>query len=163
MGREESYKYKMDYYVYGNTVRPLEAEPVKMPRRQLEREQEQRRRENRTAVRRQQKALRLGMGYVFFCAVAVFLTVGICVQYICVQTAISSRLKNISDLETEVMNLRAENDSAMKSIELTTDLDAVKEKAITQLGMQYASGGQIVYYSVEDSDYMNQYADIPEN
>jgi len=27
--------------------------------------------------------------------------------------------------------------------------------------MKYAGPGQIVYYTVEDSDYMNQYSDIP--
>lgn len=162
MGREKVYR--TNYYVDGNTVRKLEGEPEERRRRQQEREIERKRRENRHAAQKnQEKALHMGMGYVLFCAMAVLLTCGVCVMYIQLQSDITSRLKNISRLESQVTDLRADNDAAMKRIDLSTDLDAVKLAATTQLGMNYAKDSQIVYYSIDDSDFMNQYADIPKN
>ena len=37
----------------------------------------------------------------------------------------------------------------------------IKEKAIAELGMVYAAPDQVAYYSIEDSDYMTQYEEIP--
>lgn len=157
-----SREFKTNYYVDGNTVRRLEGEPEERRRRQLEKEREQRMRESRhVAKRNQEKAMSLGMGYVFFCALAVLLTCAVCVVYIQLQSDITSRMKNISRLESQVNDMRADNDAAIKRIDLSTDLDAVKSAAMTQLGMTYAREDQIVYYSIEDSDHMNQYADIP--
>ena len=41
------------------------------------------------------------------------------------------------------------------------DLNQIKEKAIGELDMVYASQDQVAYYSIEDTDYMTQYSDIP--
>ena len=49
----------------------------------------------------------------------------------------------------------------MKRIAMTVNLDEVKDAAINQYQMQFARPDQIVYYSIEDSDYMEQYSDIP--
>lgn len=169
MKKETAYNYnrrqdlKTNYYVDGNTVRRLEGEPEERRRRQLEKEQEKKRRENRHAAKRnQEKALRMNLGYVLFCTVALILICGVCVTYIQLQSDITSRMKNIARLESQVADLKADNDAAMKRIDLSIDLDAVKTKAMTELGMKYARADQIIYYSVEDNDYMNQYSDIPE-
>ncbi len=152
---------KTNYYVDGNTVRRLEGEPEERRRRQLEKEQEIRRRQHRRAAKRnQERALRINFGYVLFCTMALILTCGVCVAYIRLQSDITSTMKHISRLESQVADLRADNDAAMKRIDLSTDLDTIKEKALA-LGMNYAAEDQIIYYSVEDSDYMNQYSDIP--
>ena len=49
-----------------------------------------------------------------------------------------------------------------KRINTAVDLDVIKEKAINELGMFYATQDQIVYYSVDKTDYMNQYNEIPQ-
>ena len=41
-------------------------------------------------------------------------------------------------------------------------IDVYKRQAINRLGMKYASQDQIVYYSVDKNNYMDQYSDIPE-
>lgn len=153
---------KTNYYIDGNTVRRLEGEPQERRKRQMEKEQERIRKKNRRiAKRNQEKALHISLGYVMFCAMAVCLLAGVCVTYIRLQSDITSRTKNISMLESEITNLRADNDAAEKRITLSTDLDAVKQKAL-ELGMKFASPDQIIYYSVEDNDFMDQYSDIPE-
>lgn len=152
---------KTNYYIDGNTVRRLEGEPEERRRRQLEREQQIRKRQNRYVARRnQERALRMNFGYVAFCTLAMILIGGVCVTYIQLQSGIVSRMKHISQLENTITDLRAENNAAMKRIELSTDLEAVKQKAL-ELGMKYATTDQIIYYNVEDEDYMNQYSDIP--
>lgn len=153
--------FKTNYYVEGSTVRRLEGEPEERRRRQLEKEQELRRRKHRHAAKRnQERALRMNLGYVLFCTMALIVTCGVFVAYIQLQSDITGRMKHISRLESQVTDLHADNDAAMKRIDLSTDLDTIKEKALG-LGMKYATSEQIIYYSVEDDDYMNQYSDIP--
>ena len=49
----------------------------------------------------------------------------------------------------------------LNEVMTTTNLSEIKDKAINELGMVYATSNQIVYYSVDGSDYMSQYHDIP--
>ena len=50
-----------------------------------------------------------------------------------------------------------------KNIETSVDLEQIKQKAINDLGMKYPAADQVVTYSVQSSDYMNQYGSVPEN
>ena len=160
--RRRQPEFKTNYYVDGNTVRRLEGEQEERRRKQLEKERKERQKKNRRVARRnQEKALRMSMGYVSFCTMAVLISCVVCVTYIQLQSDITSRMKHISTLESQITDLKADNDAAIKRIDLSTDLEDVKYKAIHELGMKYAGPGQIVYYTVEDSDYMNQYSDIP--
>ncbi len=122
---------KTNYYVDGNTVRRLEGEPEERRQRQLQKEQDQiRRRHRRAAKRNQERAMSMNLGTVFFCAMAVLLISGVCVAYIKLQSDIVNRTKTISKLESQIINLKAENDAAKKRIDLSPDLDAVKEQAL---------------------------------
>ena len=81
--------------------------------------------------------------------------------YINIQSDITARMRTISNLESQIADLKAENDEAFKRINTAVDLDAIKNTAINELGMFYASEDQIIYYTVENDDYMNQYIEIP--
>lgn len=154
---------KTNYYVDGNTVRRLEGEPEERLRRQLEKEQEELKRRNRHAAKRnRERTAGINLGYVLFCSMAVVLLCGVCGAYIQLQSDITGRTKRISKLEGQIMNLKADNDAAVKRIDLSTDLDIVKKQALGY-GMQYARPDQVIYYSIESNDYMDQYLDIPEN
>lgn len=154
---------KTNYYVDGNTVRRLEGEPEERRRRQREKEQEElKRRHRRAAKRNRERVSGINFGYVLFCSMALILLCGVCGAYIQLQSDITSRTKQISRLEGQIMDLKADNDAAVKRIDLSTDLDAVKEQAMGY-GMRYAEPDQIIYYSIESNDYMDQYSEIPEN
>ena len=71
-------------------------------------------------------------------------------------------MKNVAALESEINNLRADNDAKYKSITTSVDLNQIKEIAINELGMTYASEDQVVDYSVEKNNFLDQYQDIPE-
>ena len=101
--RRRQPEFKTNYYVDGNTVRRLEGEPEERRRKQLEKERKERQKKNRRVARRnQEKALRMSMGYVSFCTMAVLISCVVCVTYIQLQSDINSRMKHISTLESQI-------------------------------------------------------------
>lgn len=154
-----------NYYVNGSTVRQLEAAPQQQPRRkseeELQRERRQRSRHN-AALRNRQKAMYMSKGYVVFLSVCVAIVAISAVALIQIQSQVSHRMKNVAALESEINNLRADNDAKYKSITTSVDLNQIKDIAINELGMSYASEDQVIYYSVEKNNFLDQYQDIPE-
>lgn len=159
-------------YIEGNTVRKLEAAPERRSdrvHRELERKQErdriqeERQREARVAARKnQQKALQMSPGYVVFLVTAMAVMVGVCTVYLQLQAEITSRMKSVAALESQVADLKAENDANLKRINTSIDLEGIKNTAINELGMVYPGKDQIVYFQIDTADYMNQYEDVPE-
>lgn len=149
-------------YVDGNTVRRMETAPDYRREREEKRQREIRRHNEHVARRNQERALHMNRGYVAFLTAAAMMTALVSAAYIQLQSELTSRLKNIATLESQISELKADNDSAYKRISTSVDLQTVKDTAINQLGMVYAGADQIVYYTVENDDYMNQYSDIPE-
>lgn len=149
-------------YVDGNTVRRLETAPDYHREREERKQREKRRHNEHVARRNQERALHMDLGYVAFLTIAALMTALVSAAYIKLQSEMTGRLKNIAALESTVSDLKADNDSAYKRISTSVDLDTVKDVAMNQLGMVYAGADQIVYYTVENDDYMNQYSEIPE-
>ena len=65
-------------------------------------------------------------------------------------------------LQSQIEDLQSDNNARYKEITNSVDLNYIKDVAMNQLGMTYASEEQVVYYSVENNNYMDQYSDIPE-
>lgn len=151
------------YYVNGNAVRRIEAEPLpKEPVRRQEAEEEIKRRRRRNAVRRnRERALSMSRGYVAFLSFCVLVSAFSAGCYVMLQAQVTRQLRSISMMESRVADLKAENDEKYKRIVTSVDLDYIKDVAMNQLGMDYAREDQIIYYTVENNDYMNQYSDIP--
>jgi cell division protein FtsL len=104
----------------------------------------------------------MSKGYVAFLTLCVALSAFFAVTYVKVQADVTQRMKTIASLESQITDLRADNDANYKRITTSVDLNEIKDIAMNQLGMTYASEDQIIYYSVENSNYMDQYSDIPE-
>jgi len=160
---------KTMYYTEGNTVRQMQAMPASMPdyreerrRRQQEEQEAELRRQRRIARKNQEKALRTSRRYVMFLSMGAVIFALFAGAYIKIQSDITARMRNISKLESQISDLKAENDEAYKRLSTAVDLEAIKNTAINELGMFYATSDQIVYYTVENDDYMNQYIEIPE-
>ncbi|WP_075718808.1 hypothetical protein [Roseburia sp. 499] len=172
MKEEEVSNRRTVNYIEGNTVRKMEAVPQRRSEqvhRELERKQEkdrvreERQREARIAARRnQERALQMSPGYVVFLAVAMAAMVGVCGVYLKLQSDIANRMKTVAVLESQVTNLKTDNDANLKRINTSIDLESIKNTAINELGMVYPSKDQIIYFHIDTSDYMNQYEDIPE-
>ncbi len=161
---------KKSYYVDGNTVRQTSAPVREFPEveRQRKIKEENRKQRERQEIRRRaaqrnrERAMYMSPAYVAFLCVCVCLIFGVCATYIHLQSSISNHINNIAALENEVINAKASNDETLKTIETSVDLESIKYKAMHDLGMVYPSSSQIVYYSVDESDSMTQYSDIPE-
>ena len=151
-----------NYYVHGNTVRELEAPVRRNPRTRRELEEVRRRKNRRNAPRRnRQRAMEMSRGYVAFLTVCVLVTAVTAVMFIRMQSQLTDRMRSVANLESQVINLQADNDARYKSITTSVDLNHVKDVAINKLGMNYPTEDQVVYYSIENNNFMDQYSDIP--
>ena len=155
---------KKTYYVNGSTVRQLEAQPVRRERidRTKIKEEQQRKRRRNAAKRNRERALGMSRGYVAFLTLCVGVIAFASVAMVQMQSQVTQRMEHIAALESQITDLKADNDARYKEIVTSVDLDYIKDVAINQLGMQYATEDQIIYYSVENNNFMDQYSDIPE-
>lgn len=167
-----TYQERRANYVYGNTVRRVQEEPRRhseeiheeyIQKQREDRERKQRQKNARAAARRnREQALVMSPGYVMFLAVSMLLLMAVFGCYLHLQSELNSHMRNVTALEANVMNLKNDNDAAQKKINSAVDLDVIRQRAMEELGMVYPSKNQIQYFEVDDSDYMNQYEDIPE-
>ena len=155
------------YYNQGNAVRK-ESEFILQPTRSLPTREQREREKREDAIRRQKitdrrraAALRKNRILTGYMIMAVMLTCVMLVAYVALQTNVTTRMNHIASLENELSTVNADNKAAESRIAMTTNLTEIKERAINELGMVYATSSQIVYYSVDGSDHMSQYKDIP--
>lgn len=153
-------------YIEGNTVRRQSAEPVRKPERErIERSSEEIRRERRrrqAAKHNQQRALQMDLRYVIFLIAATVVCCAVCIVFLQLKSSITTHMSNIAAIESQISEQKADNVAAKKRLETAMNLEEVKAAA-AGLGMILPGSEQIRYYSVENSDYMNQYGEIPSN
>lgn len=142
-------------YVYGNVV----TKPAYEPKRHVE---EPRRRTSHQVRRNRKKALQMSPGYVVFLAVAAIIALVVCVNYVQLQSRITSRSKNITAMQEELAQMREENNTRYNAVMDTVNLEEVREKA-EELGMVYATSSQVITYNSPSADYVKQYESIPED
>ena len=65
--------------------------------------------------------------------------------------------------ELELNQLKEDNDAYYSEVLTSVDLNEIRDKAINELGMQYATEDQIRYYTPGNNSYVRQYQDVPEN
>ena len=142
------------YYVDGNTVRRQAAAPARSMRA-LE-QQAARERAYKRHLKRRNTAY-------FLALTAAVAVIGVMLTwYISVQSAITASVKNIAALESQLNTMRRMNDEAQARATGSVDLEQIKRIAIEELGMQYATEGQIVtYVDGGVGDYVHQMAEIP--
>jgi cell division protein FtsL len=95
----------------------------------------------------------------------IFLTVAalaVCTIFLKLNFQVQQQTYRLSVLQKEIEALRLSNDDAEKRLEESVDLYAIREKA-ESYGMVYPAQGHVVYYTLEDSDYMYQTGEIPES
>ena len=98
--------------------------------------------------------------YVLFLTVALAVTSVMLIGYIRLESSITQSVKQVATLQSQLNNLKMENDEMKNRIDSSIDLEEIRRIAITELGMTYAGQGQIVEIPDDGSDYVRQYADI---
>ncbi len=149
-------KHQTYYYEDGNTVRKLEKS---LPTRETYQEElrlaEQRHIKERK--REHKLVLHLNRVYTVYFALGLFITGAFFVAYVHLQNSITTSMTNISRLEQNIATLKEENSATKSRISTATNLTHVKQVAMNELGMVYATNDQIVYYEVEAEDFMDSY------
>ncbi len=145
-------------YVYGSAARKMMTvdEYRELQTEWQEQEDARRRQQARANVRalrhNRLNAIKLLLGITvfgaYFCG------------YIFLQNGITTSMKNIGTIQKQISDLKAENAATDSRIATMTSLDRVKKIARKKLGMVYASKGQIVYYTMDDEDYMSRYKEV---
>ncbi len=144
---------RVGMYVDGNTVRKLESVPER---------REERKPRTRSAVRQKRaRALQMNLSYVVFLTAAAVITVMVCINYLKLQSQSTTYQKKVTSLNTQLSEMKLENDALYNSIVSSVDLEHVKEVAINELGMSYPSEDQIYTYQPSESDYVKQFQDVP--
>ncbi len=138
-------------YIYGNAAKEL---------KELGAEGGSSLRISHQTRRNRERAGHMSLPYVMFLTFAMVCTVAVCIQYLMLRSEVTSRIKEISVLETQLSELKAENDDTENRIKGAVDLEEIKYRAMNELGMQYANEDQIVAYECEDTDYVRQLVDI---
>lgn len=132
------------------------AKEKRLREEQLRIKKEQQRERKRAVAKRRQNRLVTGYMVLGFAALAFMF-----VSYVSLQSQISASMKNISRMQIQLNDMKADNNAASSRIATITNLQEIKNTAIEELGMVYANTNQIVYYSKEKQDFMSQYSDIP--
>ena len=144
--------------IEGNTARKLEVREERYYRRQ-ERPEEPR----AYRVERDQKIQYTTVIYMLFLTVAAAMVLWSCVNFLQLQAESTSRVKNIAALETELEDLKKENDDNYTRIMTSVDLDYIRDVAINELGMVYADEDQVILYDGGTKDYVRQSQDVPKD
>ena len=163
-------------YVDGNTVRRLQELPyrqyppaglpeqrrrkVKKPASQTARRS---REVSREAIRNRQKAMRMGKGFVIFLAVMSVAVLFFCVTFLQLRSDITGRIKNVAALESELSELKEDNDAYESQVTSDVDLNRIKTIAIGRLGMNYPTDAQKKTYTMSNNSYVRQYQDVPDS
>ena len=138
----------------GNTVRLAnEAEPVRI---RLPRERTERQRQASRKVSRQKKMIS-----VFLTGIAAVLLVALCITMLTIAGENNGLKTEISRLESQVSELKSQNDSRQYDLNSAVDLNYVVKVATEELGMIRSTSGQIRTYSTAESEYIQQVAEIP--
>lgn len=115
------------------------------------------------AIRNRKKATSMSRGFVVFLAVISVAISFSCIYYLRLKSEITTQMKNMASLESELSDLKEDNDAYYSQVTSNVDLSEIKKIAIGRLGMKYPSKSQIRTYKTEGGSYLRQYQDVPDS
>ena len=85
-----------------------------------------------------------------------------CFRYRQMKSAITTQTKEVATAESELSQLKADNDALYNSVISSVDLEKIKDKAMNELGMTYPQEDQIYQFDTAGNSYVRQYKDVPD-
>ena len=101
------------------------------------------------------RAIREDRGRLIRLALVMIVTAVVATLFLQLNFQVQQKIYRVAVLQKEIDALRLSNEDAQKRMDDARDLFLVREKA-ESLGMGYPKAGNVVDYSVEDTDYMFQ-------
>lgn len=149
-GRTNTYRAE----VQGNVARQLYSVPDRHER--IDRPVEVPRKSHR------QEKDTLSIPYCIFLAAACVLTLTLGAYYLQQQALSTSSQKKIASLESTLAELKKENADELNRIETSVNLEEIRDIAINELGMVYATQDNVVLYENISQNYVSQYEEVPQ-
>ena len=109
-----------------------------------------------------EKARHMSIGYVTFLMGALIACAFCLVNYIQMQSELTTKITEVSRMESELNSLKLSNDEEYSRSTSNINLEEIKRIAIGELGMTYAAEEQVITYASSSNDYMRQ-ADTSQN
>ena len=94
--------------------------------------------------------------------VACVLTLIMGSYYLQQQALSTSSQKKIASLESELAEVKKVNADDLNRIETSVNLEEIRDIAINELGMIYATQENVVLYKNTSQNYVSQYDDVPQ-
>ena len=149
-------EYRAYYYEEGSLAHKVEVREAPTREERIREQERERKRERQRTAQRRKKALAALKKQALAFSLAVVVIAGLFAYYVHLQNNITNSRRNINDLKEQITVLKADNSAMKNRIATSLNLNSIKEKAMSELGMVYADTDQIVYYNMPDDDYMNQ-------
>lgn len=111
------------------------------------------------ALRNQRRAAEMNAGYVTLLTVLILISCIICGVFVQRGLTVRNSMSRVSTLQSELADLRQKNNAEETKIYSSTDLNTIKKDA-KELGMSYADPEQIIYFTMDSSDYVNDFSAI---
>ena len=102
-------------------------------------------------------------GYLVFLSAVCVAALLLCVQYLQLKASYTEQTEYLDRQESDLSQLKSDNDAYYNQVQASVDLEAIRQKAMEELGMHYADESQLEYYSTKDSSYVRQYQDVPDS
>ena len=163
-------------YVDGNTVRKVQEVPERREYRQPEHSvrknkakpelttPEQQVRGNKplskAARRNRAKANNMNRNFAIFLAALGILIVFCSINYLKLKTECTSKRSQLATLESQLAELKEDNDAYESQVTSSVDLERIRKIAIGRLGMKYPSNQQTETYATEGGSYVRQYWEL---
>lgn len=171
-------------YVDGNTVRKPQEAYRRRPAPDYDYDYDYYRRERRRAYTRganiqtsegvsyqmskdvqknREKAAGINSGFVLFLTAISIAVLIFSIQYLQLKSELTTRIKQVGVLESQLKDLRQENDAYYSQVVNDVDLEQIKKIARERLNMGYPKDDQVEYYQTARSTYVRQYQDVPDS
>ena len=102
----------------------------------------------------------MNKGFVLFLTAVSIAVLFTCINYLQVKSEITASMKNVANLESELAQLKEDNDAYESQVTSSVDLERIRKIAIGRLGMKYPSNQQTTTYATEGGSYVRQYQDV---
>ena len=145
---------RQDYFIGDNLARRLE-DPTRQ-RKLRARQERLAKLKAQKAAERKEKVIR-----TVAAVAAGVVVIGFCVMLLSTISKNNALTTQINRLEYQIEELTVLNDSREYDIEASVDLDYVIQVATQELGMVRSSASQIITYETQNSEYVQQVAEIP--
>lgn len=145
-------------YQYGSAALAPE-KVIERPKRERRTSEEKERRilEQNARRRAHKRSLRAARVKSISVTLGIMIIGSMLFSLVHMQNLLANEKKEIARLEDEITETNLINEATKSRIETAVDLNNVKEKAIYEMGMVYAGSDHIVYYELDNTDYMIRY------